>query len=118
MSMNLHVEAERPATVTVKGVTKTITDRTTFSLWQTPTVFTRQVTALKSTEEMVEAYCAWARAGSKPEEEDVYADDDYFSEGPVIGKRTVDWGLDHINEFRAWVAMCAEEDYTITFYEM
>ena len=46
MSMNLYVDGTRKATVKVKGKHKTITDRVSFGLWQTPTEVTRQILSL------------------------------------------------------------------------
>ncbi len=69
MSMNLYVEGTRTATVKVKGKRKTITNRTKFSLWQTPTKLTYEVLALPTVEQQVKAYICWVDSVSKPYED-------------------------------------------------
>ena len=119
MSMNLYVEGTRKATVKVKGKTKSIVDRTVFGLWQTPTKVTYDILDLPTNEQKVEAYAKWAESAVKPYEADVYdygdeMDDDFNY--PVIGRQTINPAADHIAEFREWLQMCDDEDYTVAFY--
>ena len=116
MSMNLYVEGTRKATVVVKGKTKTIEDRTKFGLWQTPTTVTYQILDLPSVEQKVAAYAEWAKSVSQPYETDLY---DYFSDGDedlIIGRQTIDPAAEPMAEFREWLQMCDDEDYTVAFY--
>ena len=119
MSMNLYVEGTRKATVKVKGKRKTITDSTKFSLWQTPTTVTYEILALGIIEQQVEAYTKWAKNISEPYEDNVYdytANPDENWEYPVIGRVMVDRAEEHAAQFRDWLKMCDNEDYTVKFY--
>ena len=120
MSMNLYVEATRKATVKVKvkGKRKIITDRDSFDLWQTPTEVTRQILSLVPVQQ-AEAYIEWAKSASEPYEDNVYdyeAMPDENWEYPVIGRKMVDPAEEHAAEFRDWLKMCEDEDYTVKFY--
>ena len=118
MSMNLYVEATRKATVKVKGKRKIITDRVSFDLWQTPTEVTCQILSLIPVQQ-AEAYIEWAKSASEPYEDNVY---DYEAipnenwEYPVIGRVMIDPAEEHATEFRDWLKMCENEDYTVKFY--
>ena len=118
MSMNLYVEGTRKATVKVKGKRKTITDRVSFGLWQTPTEVTRQILSLPPVQQ-AEAYIEWAKSISEPYEDNVYdyeAMPDENWEYPVIGRVMVDPAEEHAAQFRDWLKMCDDEDYTVKFY--
>ena len=118
MSMNLYVDGTRTATVKVKGKRKTITDRTKFSLWQTPTEVTRQILSLVPAQQ-TEAYIEWAKSASEPYEDNVYdyeAMPDENWEYPVIDRVMVDPAEEHVAEFRDWLKMCDDEGYTVKFY--
>ena len=118
MSMNLYVDGTRAATVKVKGKRKTITDRTKFSLWQTPTEVTRQILSLVPAQQ-TEAYIEWAKSASEPYEDNVYdyeAMPDENWEYPVIDRVMVDPAEEHVAEFRDWLKMCDDEGYTVKFY--
>ena len=119
MSMNLYVEGTRTATVKVKGKRKTITDRTKFSLWQTPTKLTYEVLALPTVEQQVKAYICWVDSVSEPYEDNVYdfsAPLDENFEYPVIGRKMVNPAQEHTVELHKWLKMCEDEDYTVEFY--
>ena len=119
MSMNLYIEGTRKASVKVKGKRKTITDSTKFSLWQTPTQLTYEVLELPTIEQQINAYIEWAKSISKPYEDNVYdynALPDENWEYPVIGRVMVDPAKEHVTEFRDWLKMCEDEDYTVKFY--
>lgn len=118
MSMNLYVEGTRDALVLVKGREKTIVDRTSFSLWQTPTVVTQDILSRPSIKEKVEAYKQWARSQVEPYDEDVYADDDIFCEREPIGTKLYDPCEEHFAELDKWLQYCHDEDYDVEFYEM
>ena len=118
MSMNLYVEGTRKATVKVKGKRKTIVDRVSFGLWQTPTEVTLQILSLVPVQQ-AEAYIEWAKSASEPYEDNVYdyeAMPDENWEYPVIGRKMVDPVEEHAMEFRDWLKMCEDEDYTVKFY--
>ena len=118
MSMNLYVEGTRPATVKVKGKRKTITDRVSFGLWQTPTEVTRQILSLPPVQQ-AEAYIGWAKSISEPYEDNVYdfsAPLDENFEYPVIGREMVNPAQEHTVELHKWLKMCEDEDYTVEFY--
>ena len=118
MSMNLYVEGTRKATVKVKGKRKTITDRVSFGLWQTPTEVTRQILRLVPAQQ-TEAYIEWAKSASESYEDNVYdyeAMPDENWEYPVIGRVMVDPAEEHVKEFRDWLKMCQDEEYTVKFY--
>ena len=121
MSMNLYVEGTRKATVMVKGKEKTITDRTSFKLWQTPTKLTYEVLDLSTTEQKVEAYIKWANTVCDPYEEDIVDYNGPLDENldyPVIGRKMVYPAQEHANEFREWLQMCDDEDYQVDFYTL
>ena len=118
MSMNLYVEGTRKATVKVKGKRKTIVDRVSFGLWQTPTEVTRQILSLVPVQQ-AEAYIGWAKSVSEPYEDSVYdytANPDENWEYPVIGRVMVDPAEEHAVKFRDWLKMCRGEEYTVKFY--
>ena len=122
MSMNLYVEGTRKATVKVKGKRKTITDRVSFGLWQTPTEATRQILSLPPVQQ-AEAYIEWAKSISEPYEDNVYDYEampdenwEYPVIGRVIGRVMVDPSEEHTKEFRDWLKMCQDEEYTVKFY--
>ena len=118
MSMNLHVEATRKATVKVKGKRKIITDRVSFDLWQTPTEVTCQILSLPPVQQ-TEAYIEWAKSVSEPYEDNAYdyeAMPDENWEYPVIGRVMINPAEEHVTEFRDWLKMCEDEDYTVKFY--
>ena len=121
MSINLYVSASRLATVTVKGKTKQIKDTTVFDLLQTPTALTRQVMALPSIEQKVEAYCKWAADAMLPYEEDIVdydgAPPNVYFDYPIIGTKMVDPSAEHVAAFRAWIQFCEDEDYVVDFAE-
>ena len=122
MSMNLYVEGTRKATVKVKGKRKIITDRVSFGLWQTPTEVTRQILSLPPVQQ-AEAYIEWAKSISEPYEDNVYDYEampdenwEYPVIGRVIGRVMVDPSEEHTKEFRDWLKMCQDEEYTVKFY--
>ena len=112
MSMNIHISAER--TVTVNKTGKQSTQQVSFDCYQTPTNVTYEILA---TPAPIEAYKAWALSISKDDEEEVFAADDYMCDTP-IGKKTVNYGKQHITELEAFVAECEAEGYEIEVYDL
>lgn len=115
MSMNLYVEAERPATVIVKGVEKQIKDRISFDLWQTPTTTTYEILAM---EDKLQGYIDFVLYNSEDRDWPIYADDDIFGQRDPIGYKTINSGKEHIQELNEWIKYCENEDYVIEWYYM
>lgn len=113
MSMNLHVNAVLECVVVNTGKPKSVIE--SYKLWQTPTKIT---TAILQEEDKLKAYCDWVLSVSKDEEIPVYADNNFFREGPPIGVETVNYGKEHIAEFAEWIQEKLDEGCTLEFYEM
>jgi hypothetical protein len=104
MSMNLNVKAERAVTVNKTG--KRSMQHTSFQLWQTPTNETHNMLA---SSDVRQAYIDWVKSKNLVEKIPVFADDDALCEGDPIGYEEVNWALEHVAEFEAWIKDCEEE---------
>lgn len=108
MSMNIYISASRQIQVVKTG--KIETQHTVFKAWQTPTRDTYEILAA---EDRLAAYKAWVLACSRDEVKGVYADDDIFCEGAIIGLKKVNVGKEHVAELDGWVAAMEEEGYEV-----
>ena len=113
MSMNLHVMGIREVVVVNTG--KSEMQIIDFDLYQTPTNVTKK---LLSSNDIAQAYRDWILKNKETFEEEVYADDDFFCEGEIIGYRTVCYQDEHIKQFDKFIKESKQEGYEIRFYEM
>lgn len=113
MSMNLHVSASRVVTVVATGEESSQT--ISFDLWQTPTNVTNQ---LIHSSDVAQAYKDWVLSKRRVDKEPVYADDDLFEEGEIIGYEEVCVADEHIKDFDEFIDLCNKGAYVIEFYEL
>jgi hypothetical protein len=113
MSMNLHVDATRAVTVHKTGEQSVQVVK--FDLWQTPTKVTN---AILDKEDKLAAYIDWAEEQRQVVSIPVYASDDIFCEGPIVGYEEHDTVDEHINELTDWCKEMTDGGYTIEFYEL
>lgn len=113
MSMNLHVMGIREVVVVNTG--KHEMQIIDFDLYQTPTKVTRE---LLSSNDIAQAYRDWILKDKITYEDPIYADDDFFREGEIIGYKTVCDEEEHIKKFDKFIEESKEEGYEIRFYEL
>jgi hypothetical protein len=111
--MNLHVLGSRDVTINKTG--KHSVQITEFSLYQTPTKVTREI--LQSSDK-AQAYRNWVNSLREEIQETIYADDDFFKEGEIVGYKTVCYEDEHLKDFDAFIKKCEEEGYELEFYEL
>lgn len=109
MSTNIHFEAKREIIV-VKTGHRDI-QVTHFNAWQTPTEETRKIHAAA---DPFVAYKQWVLSNSEDVIVEVFADDDILEERPPIATRTFNAGLDHINQFDAWLKEMEENGWEVS----
>lgn len=109
MSMNIQFFATREILVikTNQRSTQAIKYK---GIWQTPTDITYDI---MGSQEPAETYKEWVMSMSQDVEEDVYADDDIWSEREPVGKRIYNAEKNHVAEFDEWITQCEAEGYTI-----
>ncbi len=117
MSMNIYITASRKVTFKKKDGKRGGSIQTVkFNAWQTPTEVTRSILSSKDPKA---AYIEWiARDRSTVQEEPMYAADDIWCEGPVIGVNFYNAGKEHIDQFLQWCDDVQEEGYVIIFGEI
>lgn len=103
MSMNICIFVEVPVLQLKNNEQKTVEEF--FTVWQTPTDVSYEIAR---SGDPIKAYCDWVLSVSKDERLEIYAEDDLFAEGPVIGYETYNPGRDHIAELLQWVEMKEE----------
>jgi hypothetical protein len=114
MSMNICIFAERKITFEKKngkrgGEIQTVK----FDALQTPTVVTFKI--LRSADQ-AKTYIDWVLAEcSRDEIEPVFAEDDVWQEGDPVGTRVWNPGVEHVEEFRAWIKDVEENGFTVKF---
>lgn len=106
MSTNLHLYAEYRVGKHQKKM------REAFNMWQTPSFVTEY---LIKQEDKLSAYAEWVKSVSKPITFNVYAEDDFLSEGDPIGTETVDPGDEHLGYLRRWIERHTENDAKIVW---
>jgi hypothetical protein len=110
MSTNLHLYAKREILIVKTG--KLDTQSIHYDLYQTPTKVTEK--CLKS-ENILQTYFDYVMSISKDEVEDVYAEDDVFSEKSPIGKKIVNYSVDHIKSLNDFILDITSNGYEIEF---
>ena len=110
MSTNIQFQATRDIQVVKTGA---VEQQTEFfpNVWQTPTRVTERI--LHSADP-IQAYKDWVLDGQEDQVEDVYATDDPFCEGPVVGQRTFNYGTEHCKEFDKWIKDVTDRGFEIT----
>lgn len=110
MSMNINFEATRDIQVVKTGV---VEKQTEFfrDVWQTPTAVTR---AIEASADPIQAYKDWIMDGQEDQVEDVFAPDDVFGEGPVVGQRTFNYGTEHCQQFDEWIKDVTDRGFEVT----
>jgi len=107
MSMNLHCEGD--GYITLPNGEKKRDIREVY-LYQTPTEVSYN---LIKQDNVKEAYFDWVRSISEEEQVPIYAKDDIFSEGEIIGYRTVNYGEVHIEDVKQEIENIKEDGYEI-----
>lgn len=110
MSMNIYIEATREVKVVKTG--KIVLQKIHWEAWQTPTTVTYSIVA---SDDPAQCYRDWAML-LEPYIQDIYAEDDIWQERDPIGTQVINPSIGHIEEFDAWLKMCDEEGYTVTYY--
>ena len=108
MSMNINFVATREIQVVKTGKIEVQTE--TADVWQTPTKVSYEI---KAASDPVKAYFDWVLQQSQDEQVEVYAEDDVWCEGPVVGYKTYNPGKNHVNELGEWIRSVEEEGYTV-----
>jgi hypothetical protein len=111
--MNLHLDATRTVTVNKTGEQSIQTKK--FFLYQTPTKVTR---ACLVTDNPAKAYREWVIENRYEYQEEIYAKDDLFDEGEILGYKTVCYADDHLENFDSFIKECEEGGYDLRFYEL
>ncbi len=109
MSTNIHFEGTRDILVikTGKQEVQTIGFR---EVWQTPTSVTNKI--LKAADPF-QAYRDWVMEGQEDRQEPLYADNDPFHEGPIVGYETFNYGVEHLKDFDGWLKSAQEDGYEV-----
>lgn len=109
MSTNIHFEGTRQIIVVKTGKEETQSIRFK-AVWQTPTAITNKI--LKA-QDPFQAYRDWVMDGQEDQQEPLYAPDDVFHEGPIVGYETFNYGKEHLQDFDAWLKQATEDGYEI-----
>ena len=109
MSINIHFEATRDIIV-VKTGKQEVQDARFREVWQTPSKVTDKI--LKSADPF-QAYRDWVMENQEDQQEPMYADDDVFHAGPIIGYETFNYGKEHLQDFDAWLKQMKEDGYEV-----
>lgn len=109
MSINIHFEGTRDILV-IKTGKQDVQSVFFREVWQTPTKVTDKI--LKS-EDPFQAYRDWVLENQEDQTEPMYADDDVFHTGPIVGYETFNYGKEHIKDFDGWLKMMEEDGYTV-----
>lgn len=118
MSMNLYIRGEREIAV-VKHPNIIDKQYINFELLQTPTVLTYSVLGLKNLSEQIVCYKQWVLQRYEDEEEFIYDDSNAISwddEPVIVGKKIVNYGVEHIEELDSFLQKCSAGCYDVTFY--
>jgi hypothetical protein len=113
MSMNLHLDANRSVTVNKTGEQSIQTKK--FFLYQTPTDATY---ACLATDDPAKAYREWVIENRVEYQEAIYADDDFFEDGEILGYKTICYADEHLEDFDSFIKECEEGGYELEFYAM
>lgn len=103
MSINIYFEAARE--IIVKKTGKTDIQTIDRECWQTPTNVTYKI---HNSQDPVKAYCDWVLSQSEDETVDVFDDDENF-----IGRKVINFGKEHVNEFLEWVDEMKRNGYDV-----
>ena len=109
MSINIHFEATRDIVVVKTGATEIQSERFR-EVCQTPSKVTDKI--LKSADPF-QAYRDWVLENQEDQSEPMYADDDVFHTGPIVGYETFNYGKEHIKDFDGWLKMMEEGGYEV-----
>jgi len=109
MSKNIQFKATRLIQVVSSGEYETQSEFFE-EIWQTPTDISYEIV---SSDNDFKAYRDWVMSVSETVSEEVYAPDDLFCEGPVIGYNLVNIGEQHINLFDGWINDMQNRGFTI-----
>jgi hypothetical protein len=62
----------------------------------------------------IQAYKDWVLEHyNRDDQEPIYAPDDIFCEGPVVGYETFNYGKEHLKDFEEWVCVSESNGYNI-----
>jgi hypothetical protein len=111
MSMNLYLCATAKMTLHLDKKDKSGVQRHSFDLWQTPTDDTYKMLN-GYTEEL---YKSWVLQHSKDEQSPIYADNDFFQKGEIVGYETYNSGKYHIQELNDWLKR--HQGWKISWFE-
>lgn len=109
MSMNVNFVAEREIQVVKTGKVE-IQSEVWRGVWQTPTEVSYQIA---ESSDPFQAYREWVMDGQNDLQEPVYADNDVFHEGPIVGYETFNHGDEHLKDFDGWLKMAKEDGYEV-----
>lgn len=118
MSMNLYIRGERDVSV-VKHPNIIDKQCIHFNLIQTPTTLTYKVLDLKDVQDQIACYKEWILQRYEDEEEVVYDDSEVLSwadEPTIVGKKIVNYGVEHIKELDSFLEECKNGYYDVCFY--
>lgn len=116
MSTNINIKATRKISYTKKdGSIGNDVQSTYFDCVQTPTDVTN---AIMDSVNKLSAYIDYVKSLSTVRKVPLYAEDDFFQVGEVVGYEDVDWTIDHIKELNAWILEIEEIGYEIEVYAM
>jgi len=111
--MNLYIFGTQECKVIETG--EPFTRHSQFKTMQTPTEVTRKLLA---SEDVAQAYIDWVLSRGKDEQLPVYAENDYFRDGEPIGYKTVNWGKEHVADFKRWLTWMEEQGWDVHFEEL
>lgn len=110
MSMNILIVGLRD--VLVLATNRRETQSTYFEAYQTPT---RVTYAIEKSDNPTQTYIEYVESFGQEITVPRYAEDDPFEMGDPIGQDTYNLALDHIEEFKEWLAMCEKSGYTVHY---
>lgn len=113
MSNNFYIRGRRDITVNKTGVVESQTCN--YATWQTPTAVTEELLADKNP---VAAYKSWVMSRSLDIQEEIYAEDDIFGEGPIVGYETINASKDECLSLDSWIEAVTNMGYEIEFYSL
>lgn len=110
MSMNILIVGLRD--VLVLATNQRGTQKTYFEAYQTPT---RVTYAIAKSDNPAQTYIEYVESFVQEIMVPRYAEDDPFEMDDPIGQDTYNLALDHIEEFKEWLAMCEKSGYTVHY---
>jgi hypothetical protein len=108
MSINIHFTGTRDILV-IKTGKQEVQDISFGLVLQTPSNITRKI---MQSEDPFAAYRDWVLSEFTDETQEIYDDDDDWCEKP-IGYKTVNYGVEHVEEFNAWLQQANEAGYKV-----